>query len=324
MALVTLGAAVWSTGSNASMVDQLIYNVAGQVTNAIGSRLGDEIYYGGSGRQVKQRHRVHHKKRHKKRHKSKRTSVNYKLTDQQKIQKALLGLGFYHGAIDGEVNSFETRSAIKALNNAYGIGNTASLTPDEKDSLIFLGTLFSFDRYLIANNKSSSTKNKKIQVALKIQSFYHGPIDGSLGSGSRKAIREYKVSNALSEGSSLDFEEEYQLISSAKQKNDAMLEDIINSLRNLGQNNLQTQHYAQQQTGSQAPYTPSRQQSIQQPMQQQPVQTQAYTPEPLQTTPVPAAQPATPPPVTTPLAQQTHIPASEPLPKVKSSIGAAE
>jgi hypothetical protein len=356
--VITLGMVT----ASASMVDQLIYNVAGQVTNAIGSRLGDEIYYGGSGRKATHRrraHRRHHKKRHKKRRRSKkRQSVtSYKLTDQQKIQKALMSLGFYQGAIDGEVNSFETRAAIKALNNAYGIGNTASLTPEEKDSLIFLGTLFSYDRYLISNDTSEREKNKKIQVALKIHGFYHSTIDGALGSGSRRAIREYKMSKGLSDTASLDFEEEYQLISSAKQKNDTMLEDIINSLKKPGQHYPQAPAaYAQQQApAAQRPYQSSQQppvqsyqprtsQTPQQPMQpspqQQAAQSVGYTapqPTPTQAAPMQAATAPTPqqaiPAKTKPIGiaaaapstQETRAPAATTAtPPISNRIGAAE
>ena len=155
-------------------------------------------------------------------------------TTEMKIQKALASLGFYRGRIDGEINSFETRSAIKEMNIAYEIDNTASLKPEARDALIFLGTLFEFDRYLIARGTDSRTKGKKIQTALKIHGFYYTKIDGAVGPGTRKAIGEYKAANGLSYGTSLDFEEEYQLISSAKEINDRNIEDSIASLKSLG------------------------------------------------------------------------------------------
>ncbi len=158
-------------------------------------------------------------------------------TSEMKIQKALTSLGFYRGRIDGEVNSFETRSAIKEMNIAYEIGNSASLKPEARDALIFLGTLFEFDRYLIARGTDSRTKGKKIQTALKIHGFYFTKIDGAVGPGTRKAIGEYKAAKGLSYGTSLDFEEEYQLISSAKEINDRSIEDTIGSLKSLGAKN---------------------------------------------------------------------------------------
>jgi len=155
-------------------------------------------------------------------------------TTEMKIQKALTSLGFYRGRIDGEINSFETRSAIKEMNNAYEIGNTASLKPEARDALVFLGTLFEFDRYLIARGTDSRTKGKKVQTALKIHGFYFTKIDGAVGPGTRKAIGEYKAVRGLSYGTSLDFEEEYQLVSSAKEINDKNIEDSIASLKALG------------------------------------------------------------------------------------------
>jgi len=248
--LLVVSVAVLALGSfaHASMLDQLIYNVAGQATNAAGARIGDEIYYGSS----KPAPRA--KPRRKKHTSAKRVTSAVRMTDERRIQKALSGLGFYRGRIDGQVNSFETRSAIKDMNIAYGISNTASLTPEVKDTLIFLGTLFIFDRQLIANNKGNRAKNKKLQVALKIHGYYHGGIDGAIGRGTRGSIGQYKLDNGMSRGNALDFEEEYQLISSAKEKNDRNLDDSINSLKTIGARHAQPVRQAVQQA-----YVPTQQ-----------------------------------------------------------------
>ncbi len=227
--IIPVGMFVLGSTASASMLDQLIYNVAGQATNAAGARLGDEIYYGSSRSSRPPAHHVKHRT-HKKVHKK----PVYHMTDEMRIQKALTSLGYYHGPIDSAVNSFETRSAIKKLNMDYGISNSASLKPEVKDSLIFLGTLFTFDRNLIARGTDSRTKGKKIQTALKIHGFYHAKIDGAVGSGTRRAIAEYKAAQGLSSGSRLDFEEEYQLISSAKEMNDRNIEETLASLKSLG------------------------------------------------------------------------------------------
>lgn len=155
-------------------------------------------------------------------------------TDEKKIQIALRSLGFYHGRIDGQVNSYETRSAIKEMNMAYEIGQTASLKPEAKDTLIFLGTLFEFDRHLIAKGNDRRTRNKKIQTALKIYGYYTDRIDGVSGSGTRGAISEYKADNEMGHSSALDFEEEYQLVNSAKEKNDKNIDETVASLKGLG------------------------------------------------------------------------------------------
>ena len=236
LTIITLGTMLIGNVAQASMMDQLIYNVAGQATNAAGARIGDEIYYGSSrGRGHAKRHR--RAKHRKVRHKKVRSVVVppvAKMTDEKRIQKALTSLGFYKGKIDGEINSFETRSAIKEMNIAYGIGDSASLKPEIKDTLIYLGTLFGFDRALIASGNDKKTKGKKIQTALKIHGYYHDKIDGLIGSGTRSCISNYKNENGMSPSGALDFEEEYKLISSAKEKNDKNMETSIASLKSFG------------------------------------------------------------------------------------------
>ena len=199
--------------------------VGGVVGGAVGSVITNEVY--NSNRQQSQ------PKSTQRTYKKKKYSAP-KMTDEKRIQKALSSLGFYRGRIDGEVNSFETRSAIKDMNIAYEISNSASLKPEAKDTLIFLGTLFELDRYLIARNNDKRTKSKKIQAALKIHGYYHGKIDGAIGKGTRGSIAEYKENNGMSYSGSLGFEEEYQLVSSAKAKNDKNIEDAITSLKALG------------------------------------------------------------------------------------------
>ncbi|OQX76179.1 MAG: peptidoglycan-binding protein [Epsilonproteobacteria bacterium 4484_65] len=201
--------------------------VGGVVGGAVGSVITNEVYNSNRQQQQSQPKRTHKTYKKKKYHAP-------KMTDEKRIQKALSSLGFYRGRIDGEVNSFETRSAIKDMNIAYEISNSASLKPEAKDTLIFLGTLFELDRYLIARNNDKRTKSKKIQAALKIHGYYYGKIDGAIGKGTRGSIAEYKGNNGMSYSGSLDFEEEYQLISSAKAKNDKNIEDAIASLKALG------------------------------------------------------------------------------------------
>jgi peptidoglycan hydrolase-like protein with peptidoglycan-binding domain len=216
--------------------------VGGLVGGAVGSVITNEIY--NSNKKTEPAYRpVHHKSSHKKT--TKRRAAAPQVTDQMKIQKALAGLGFYHGKIDGEVNSFETRTAIKELNKAYGIGNTAALKPEEKDTLIYLGTLFMFDRYLIARGDDKRTRGKRIQTALKVLGFYHGKIDGAVGSGTRRAIAEYQMANGLGSSSKLDFESEYQLISSARTQNDQNINESIESLKAMGKPPVQAQQQTQ-------------------------------------------------------------------------------
>ena len=142
--------------------------------------------------------------------------------------------GAVGSVITSEVNSFETRTAIKEMNNAYGIGNTASLKPEERDTLIYLGTLFVFDRNLIARGNDKITRGKRIQTALKVLGFYHGKIDGSVGPMTRSSIAAYQQAYGLGASPQLDFEAEYQLISSARAANDKNINDSIAALKSLG------------------------------------------------------------------------------------------
>jgi len=219
-----MGSLLVSSVAYASFSDGL---VGGLVGGAVGSVITNEVYNANKPAPASTQSRQSNPSYQKR-------YVAPQNTSEMKIQKSLTSLGFYRGRIDGEINSFETRSAIKEMNIAYEIGNSASLKPEARDALTFLGTLFEFDRYLIARGTDKRTKGKKIQTALKIHGFYYAKIDGAVGPGTRKSIGEYKAAKGLSYGTSLDFEEEYQLVSSAKEINDRNIEDTIGSLKALG------------------------------------------------------------------------------------------
>ncbi|WP_373029530.1 peptidoglycan-binding protein [Sulfurovum sp.] len=203
--------------------------VGGLVGGAVGSVITNEVYKSNAPKPAQQAPAAQQKSV-----KQQQRYVAPEYNDGMKVQKALASLGYYRGPMDGEVNSFETRSAIKEMNIAYEISDNASLKPEAKDALIFLGTLFEFDRNLISSATDKRSKGKKIQTALKIHGFYFSKIDGVVGSGTRNSIAQYKTAKGLSYGSALDFEEEYQLISSAKEMNDKNIEDTIGSLKGLG------------------------------------------------------------------------------------------
>ncbi len=228
LSLTLTGLLLGGTLAYADFADGL---VGGLVGGAVGSVITNEVY--NSNKASQPQYRPVHTKSQKKRRKTKRAATPA-MTDEMKIQKALKGLGFYHGALDGEVNSFETRTAIKKMNNAYGIGNTASLKPEERDTLIYLGTLFAFDRNLIARGNDKITRGKRIQTALKVLGFYHGKIDGSVGPMTRSSIAAYQQAYGLGASPQLDFEAEYQLISSAREANDKNINDSIAALKSLG------------------------------------------------------------------------------------------
>jgi len=225
MASVLMGTLLLGNVAQADFADGL---VGGLVGGAVGSVITNEVYKSNAPAPA-----AHHAPAQHRSTKKKKRVVAPQNTSEMKIQKALASLGFYRGKIDGEVNSYETRSAIKEMNIAYEISNDASLKPEIKDTLIFLGTLFEFDRYLIARGTDRKTKGKKIQTALKIHGYYFGKIDGAVGPGTRSSIAQYKAVNGLSQGNALDFEEEYQLVNAAKQKNDKNIEDSIAALKGV-------------------------------------------------------------------------------------------
>ncbi len=227
LAVLLAGSLLTGNVAYASFGDAVVGGVVGGV---VGSVITNEIYHKKRPKRKVHRAKKHHKA--KKRYVAPAPRVD---SPEMKIQRSLKSLGFYRGQIDGEVNSYETRSAIKAMNMAYELGNTASLAPASRDALIYLGDLFMFDRILISKDNSQRAKAKKIQAALKIHGFYHDKIDGAIGSGTRRNIAEYKRAKGLSGGTSFDFEEEYQLISSAKQMNDQNIDSTIASLKGTQQ-----------------------------------------------------------------------------------------
>ena len=197
--------------------------VGGVVGGVVGSVITNEVYHSG--------HRSSHRTTHRTHHRRVRTPVE---SDEMKIQKALRSLGFYRGPIDGQINSFESRTAIKELNRAYEIGDTSYMSPQERDALIYLGTLLDFDRNLIAQGTDRRTRTKRIQTALKVLGFYHGKLDGSTGPMTRRSIADYRMANGLGSGYRLGYEEEYRLITTAKQSNDRNIEDTLDTLKRLG------------------------------------------------------------------------------------------
>ncbi len=197
--------------------------VGGVVGGVVGSVITNSVYHSSHSSS-------HSSTRHyRKKHRSEPVE-----TDEMKIQKALKSLGFYRGPIDGQLNSFETRTAIKELNRAYEIDDTAYMSPQERDALVYLGTLLDFDKKLAATGNSRRVKNKRIQTALKILGFYHGKIDGSTGPMTRRAIADYRMANGFGSGYKLGYEDEYRLISTARKGNDRNIEDTIATLKRMG------------------------------------------------------------------------------------------
>lgn len=273
--------------------------VGGVVGGVVGSVITNEIYH--SGRRHHYRRRVRH-----------RTPAAPVLTDEKKIQEALKSLGYYRGPIDGQINSFGTRTAIKELNRAYEIGDTAYMSPQERDALIYLGTLLEIDHNLAAPGNDRRSRTRRIQAALKALGFYTGKVDGSTGPMTRRAIAEYRRANGLPAGYSLGYEEEYRLIDTAKRSNDNNIQETIASLKRLGASGARQ-------------YQPRPAPQPRQPVILQPAPTQApVQPTITQEAPAPTA-PATAPrqPVQTPAqpVQQSAQPLQPVAPSPAQSTG---
>ena len=239
----------------------------GIVGGVVGSVITNEIYHSG------RHHRSSSHRSHRRRH------VTPRETDEMRIQRALQSLGYYRGPIDGQVNSFETRSAIKALNRDYGIGDGAYMSPQERDALIYLGTLLKLDRALIDQGTSRRSHTKRVQAALKVLGFYTGKIDGSSGPMTRRSIAEYRRANGLAPSYRLGYEDEYRLISTAKKANDRNIEETLASLKRLGG--------ATQRQSMTRPMAPANQQTMTPP----PVAAPAPVPQP-RAVPQPAMAPS--------------------------------
>ena len=190
---------------------------------------------------VKQRRYTSPKKGHKRKAvtvlKKKKKSIKSvipllkKFTDAQKIQKALLGLGLYQGAIDGELGSYETHAALKKFDKRYEIDRSKERDKELKKVLVDLGELFLLDRVLIAKSHTKEAQVKQLQAALKIHGFYSHAIDGRIGKQTRKAIVMYKKANQLDESQFLDLESKYHLVTRAKSKNESAIDTIVSSFQ---------------------------------------------------------------------------------------------
>jgi peptidoglycan hydrolase-like protein with peptidoglycan-binding domain len=172
-----------------------------------------------------------HKKKYTKKSKTKKTIV----TDEMRTQMSLAALGFYGGKIDGNINSYESRSAIKKMNESYGLSSSSALTPESKDQLIYLSHLYEIDKYLQASDKTRTARDKKLQAALKVHDVYTGKIDGVVGNGTRMSIAKYRMKEGMVPETFLTESEKAELIDSAIRKNINNIEMVVASINKKAQ-----------------------------------------------------------------------------------------
>jgi peptidoglycan hydrolase-like protein with peptidoglycan-binding domain len=177
-------------------------------------------------------HRVprHHYVPRRRYHHPKKRVKKIVITDEMKIQQSLKYMDFYHGKIDGKINSYATRRAIKRLNREYQINNGTSLDQKSWNQLLYLSELFQMDKDLYAKGDSQKIRGKRLQTALKVFGAYESGIDGIVGNGTRRAIAIYKQREGLSPNTSLSSNERYNLINSAQKMNSEAIDEAIMSI----------------------------------------------------------------------------------------------
>jgi peptidoglycan hydrolase-like protein with peptidoglycan-binding domain len=187
----------------------------------------------------KAQHRpVYKKKSYKKKYSKKskaRKAQKIVITDEMRTQMSLSALGFYSGKIDGNINTYESRSAIKKMNESYGLSSSSALTPESKDQLIYLSHLYEIDKYLQASNKTRTARDKKLQAALKVHDVYTGKIDGVVGTGTRMSIAKYRMKEGMVPETFLTDSEKAELVDSAIRKNINNIEIIVASINKKAQ-----------------------------------------------------------------------------------------
>jgi peptidoglycan hydrolase-like protein with peptidoglycan-binding domain len=152
----------------------------------------------------------------------------------KQIQTALVAAGFYHGAIDGKLNSFDTKSAILQFQHRYGLPATGILSPQEKSLLQYQASLAELNAHLNYMGYDKRGKGRQLQAALKVEGFYTTKIDGVIGRGSRQAISLYQQSRGMASTGGLLPDQEAALIASAKQKIQLQRQQSEQQLAQLG------------------------------------------------------------------------------------------
>lgn len=154
------------------------------------------------------------------------------VSDEMKIQQALAGLGFYSGKINGNINDYATRNAIKQMNMAYNISDNTLLDKETSNQLVYIGTLFDLDKKLRPTSNSEKAKAIQLQTALMVQGVYTSKIDGAIGKGTRSSISMYRQAEGMTDGNSLNQNETYNLVVASMDKNKVNIESAVAAINN--------------------------------------------------------------------------------------------
>ncbi len=147
------------------------------------------------------REKRYYKKQHyykKKHYKKPHYGYGYKkgLSKVSQDQKALKALGFYGGPINGAKTN-EYKTAIEQYLASKNLAAVPVLSEYHRGLMLQEATLAETRAFLhepFISSPIHRDRAKSMQAALKVLGFYHSKIDGSIGGGSKKAIREYQQS----------------------------------------------------------------------------------------------------------------------------------
>ncbi len=153
--------------------------------------------------------------------------------DIVKIQKSLQNMGCYSGLVDGNIETFESRKAIKLMNEKVGNGKSPFLTKETRAILIELSAPYEIDNLLSSDNNNSSlkAKNIKIQTSLKILGFSNSISDGIMGSRTWARVVNYKKANGLNSKPSLTPQERIDLVNRAIEQNSDTIDKLKEGLK---------------------------------------------------------------------------------------------
>lgn len=79
----------------------------------------------------------------------------------KKIQQTLSKLGFYSSKIDGNLNSFDTRSAIEEFQTYYGLKDSGILSEANKQDLLYMHDLLKNYKLELKNPQDKDSKRLK-------------------------------------------------------------------------------------------------------------------------------------------------------------------
>ncbi|WP_042153659.1 MULTISPECIES: hypothetical protein [unclassified Pseudoalteromonas] len=93
---------------------------------------------------------------------------------EKKIQAALGVMALYNGKLDGDLDTFESRTGIKKFQGQYNLDQTGFLTDTEKSQLVYLSNLY------VSLKKKGVTESKKIAIYNEIDSTTDSMVNKTL------------------------------------------------------------------------------------------------------------------------------------------------